>query len=43
MNSLELPREGLVFFLNNILNYENDYSKDLAERLTHNFKQQNPT
>jgi hypothetical protein len=34
-------REWLVYFLNNIHNYDNDYSKDLAELLPHNFKLQN--
>jgi transposase len=33
-------RDWLVFFLNNIHNYDNDYSKDLAELLPHNFKLQ---
>jgi transposase len=32
-------RDWLVFFLNNIHNYDNDYTKDLAELLPHNFKQ----
>ncbi len=31
-------RDWLVFFLNNIHKYDNDYSKDLAELLPHNFK-----
>lgn len=35
-------RDWLVFFLNNIHNYDTDYSKDLAELLPHNFKLQNP-
>jgi len=35
-------RQWLVFFLENIHNYDNDYSKDLAELLPHNFKLQNP-
>ena len=35
-------RDWLVFFLNNIHQYDNDYSKDLAELLPHNFRQQNP-
>ena len=35
-------RQWLVFFLENIHNYDNDYSKDLAELLPHNFKGQNP-
>ena len=35
-------RDWLVFFLNNIHQYDNDYSKDLAELLPHNFKLQNP-
>ncbi len=34
-------RDWLVFFLNNIHNYDDDYSKDLAELLPHNFKPQN--
>ena len=34
-------REWLVFFLNNIHKYDDDYTKDLAELLPHNFKQQN--
>jgi transposase len=34
-------REWLVYFLNNIHKYDNDYSKDLAELLPHNFKLQN--
>ena len=34
-------RHWLVFFLENIHNYDNDYSKDLAELLPHNFKLQN--
>ena len=35
-------RDWLVYFLNNIHKYDNDYSKDLAELLPHNFKLQNP-
>ena len=35
-------RDWLVSFLNNIHQYDNDYGKDLAELLPHNFKQQNP-
>jgi len=31
-------REWLVFFLKNIHDYDQDYSKDLAELLPHNFK-----
>ena len=31
-------RDWLVFFLNNIHKYDNDYAKDLAELLPHNFK-----
>jgi transposase len=31
-------RDWLVYFLNNVHNYDNDYSKDLAELLPHNFK-----
>lgn len=31
-------RDWLVFFLNNVHNYDHDYSKDLAELLPHNFK-----
>jgi len=34
-------RNWLVFFLNNIHKYDQDYSKDLAELLPHNFKLQN--
>lgn len=34
-------RDWLVFFLNNIHQYDDDYSKDLAELLPHNFKLQN--
>ena len=34
-------RDWLVFFLNNIHKYDQDYSKDLAELLPHNFKLQN--
>ncbi|MGV8134158.1 MAG: IS66 family transposase [Mangrovibacterium sp.] len=34
-------REWLVFFLNNIHKYDDDYSKDLAELLPHNFKLRN--
>ena len=33
-------RDWLVFFLNNIHKYDQDYSKDLAELLPHNFKLQ---
>jgi transposase len=33
-------RDWLVFFLNNIHNYDDDYSKDLAGLLPHNFKPQ---
>ena len=33
-------RDWLVFFLNNIHQYDSDYSKDLAELLPHNFKLQ---
>lgn len=33
-------REWLVYFLSNIHDYDNDYSKDLAELLPHNFKLQ---
>ena len=35
-------REWMIFFLNNVHNYDKDYSKDLAELLPHNFKLQNP-
>ena len=35
-------RDRLVYFLNNIHTYDNDYSKNLAELLPHNFKLQNP-
>jgi transposase len=31
-------REWLIYFLNNIHNYDHDYSKDLADLLPHNFK-----
>jgi hypothetical protein len=31
-------REWLLFFLNNVHKYDEDYSKDLAELLPHNFK-----
>ena len=34
-------RDWLVFFLNNVHKYDNDYSKNLAELLPHNFKLQN--
>jgi transposase len=34
-------RDWLVYFLNNIHKYDDDYSKDLAELLPHNFKLQN--
>ena len=34
-------REWMVFFLNNIHKYDDDYTKDLAELLPHNFKPQN--
>jgi transposase len=34
-------RDWLVFFLNNIHKYDNDYTKDLAELLPHNFIPQN--
>ena len=34
-------RDWLVYFLSNIHNYDNDYSKDLAELFPHNFKLQN--
>ena len=33
-------RDWLVYFLSNIHKYDNDYSKDLAEILPHNFKVQ---
>lgn len=33
-------RDWLVFFLDNIHNYDDDYTKDLAELLPHNFKPQ---
>ena len=36
-------RDWLVFFLENIHNYDDDYSKDLAELLPHNFKTQKPS
>jgi transposase len=31
-------REWMIYFLNNVHNYDNDYSKDLADLLPHNFK-----
>jgi transposase len=34
-------REWLIFFLNNIHKYDDDYSKDLADLLPHNFKLRN--
>ena len=34
-------RDWLVFFLNNIHKYNDDYTKDLTEMLPHNFKPQN--
>ena len=34
-------RDWLIFFLDNIHKYEDDYSKDLAELLPHNFKLRN--
>ena len=34
-------RDWLVYFLNNIHNYDDDYTKDLAKLLPHNFKPQN--
>ena len=34
-------RQWLVYFLGNVHSYDNDYSKDLAELLPHNFKLQN--
>jgi len=34
-------RDWLVFFLNNVHKYDQDYSKDLAELLPHNYKLQN--
>jgi transposase len=30
-------REWMIYFLNNVHNYDNDYSKDLAELLPHKF------
>jgi len=30
-------RQRLVYFLDNVHNYDTDYSKDLAELLPHNF------
>lgn len=35
-------RQWLVFFLDNIHAYDNDYSKDLAELLPHNYKRLSP-
>ena len=34
-------RDWLIFFLENVHRYDEDYSKDLAELLPHNFKPQN--
>lgn len=34
-------RDWMIYFLNNVHNYDQDYTKDLAELLPHNFKQQN--
>jgi transposase len=34
-------RDWLIFFLNNVHSYDNDYSKDLAELLPHNYKSHN--
>ena len=31
-------RDWMVFFLENVHRYDNEYSKDLAELLPHNFK-----
>ncbi|MCW3806079.1 IS66 family transposase [Plebeiibacterium marinum] len=31
-------RDWLIYFLNNVHDYDNDYTKDLAELLPHNFK-----
>jgi len=31
-------RDWLIYFLNNVHNYDNDYRKDLADLLPHNFK-----
>ncbi len=31
-------RKWMIYFLNNVHNYDNDYSKDLADLLPHNFK-----
>ena len=31
-------RDWLIYFLNNVHSYDNDYSKDLADLLPHNFK-----
>jgi hypothetical protein len=31
-------RDWLIYFLNNVHYYDNDYSKDLAELLPHNYK-----
>ncbi|PKL24379.1 MAG: IS66 family transposase [Spirochaetae bacterium HGW-Spirochaetae-2] len=33
-------RDWMMFFLNNVHDYDNDYSKDLAELLPHNYKAQ---
>jgi len=33
-------RDWMIFFLENVHKYDNDYSKDLAELLPHNFKKQ---
>lgn len=34
-------RDWLIFFLENVHHYDNDYNKDLAELLPHNFKAHN--
>jgi transposase len=34
-------RDWFIYFLGNVHSYDNDYSKDLAELLPHNFKSQN--
>ncbi|MGF7141162.1 hypothetical protein FHS86_003498 [Roseimarinus sediminis] len=35
-------REWMVYFLEKVHHYDNDYSKDLAELLPHNFASKKP-
>jgi hypothetical protein len=35
-------RDWMVFFLENVHSYDNDYTKDLAKLLPHNFKSRIP-